>query len=241
MIPIGKRLYVRLEQGEKFKIRITNRLSIPIRFGLWVDGVNSVGSTVENPGLIDDLNGFNSRVWILHGAEETDAKATFAVGYRVGNVAQEAPFVVDREENALATMLGAGEKIGLITGIIYTADVPVRKPIPVFPPDLPGRPGRRRIGIIPGEFKPARVDWVPSRIGPMVAAMSVYYRTGEEIRQLQSVVDYVASPNETELFRDLSRAQAVAENPSVTGDDSTETAKPRKETDPFRAPDTDSR
>lgn len=225
LIPIGNRLYVRLEQGEKFKVRFTNRLRVPVRFGLWVDGVNSIGSRLENPGRIGELKDFNSRVWILNG------EGTYAVGYRSGNVRSEAPFVVDREENALATSLGAGEKIGIITGIVYTSDAPVTRPVAIA---IPGSPNTRG-GVVQGKFTPARVKWIPSRIGPMVAAMSVYYRTGQEIEQLQSLVDIVKSPNETNLFRKVNQQKSDTDG-KTNEKGAKQVNRTDNEADPFRDP-----
>jgi hypothetical protein len=166
LIPYDGKMLVRLEHGETFTIRVTNSLNVAVRFGAWIDGVNTIGKRMENPGMVNEVQDLNGRIWFFKGGTKFDFN-----GWRENDVVSQREFVVDRPENSVAASLGSSEKLGMITGIFYQAGNEQPR-------------ARGAIGIGQGNVRQVPVQFVRSTVGPMLAAMTVYYRTQKELDEI---------------------------------------------------------
>ena len=161
-------IFVQLDHGERFEIRTINSLKCPVRCGIWVDGINminnGVGDTTPwNPGMVSDVQSLNSRIWFLWPESGYSFK-----GWTASDVASQREFVVDRPGNSLANTLGNTQRLGKITALFYQAGA-----------ELP-----KAKGIVEGPKIDFGGTFVRSHVGPMLAAMTINYRTASELKIL---------------------------------------------------------
>jgi len=111
---IGDRMYVALEPGETYYVRVDNRSNQPVFIALFVDGINILGKKREHPG--------KCRYWRIGPAPDF---ARFRGWYSgTGSTLVEEEFTITPAEDTVAGRSGFFEALGMITAVIYTVGTP---------------------------------------------------------------------------------------------------------------------
>lgn len=179
LIPVKDRLYVALEPGDVYQIRVESRSPRPAYLSLFVDGINILGKTREHPST--------SKFWRLAAGQ----KAQFA-GWTTGGGGQykQEEFMIAPADSTVAAEQGFGQQLGMITGVFYTfglEGLPEPPPPAQFADDntlgasMPGAygtgAGRQTVLRLEEQSGPER--------GIILAAMTVHYAPSAEIDLLK--------------------------------------------------------
>jgi len=193
-------IFVQLDHGERFEIRTINLLKYPVRCGLWVDGVNMINNgpgdtTPWNPGMVQSVQSLNSRIWHLWPESSYSFK-----GWTSSDLKSQREFVVDRPQNSLAATLGNADRLGKITALFYQAGA-----------EIPKAKGEAGVG------EGAKIDFggvlVRSHVGPMLAAMTINYRTANELKLLLNSGKQISPPPPTTTTDEATPFPVAAKRP----------------------------
>lgn len=184
-VEIDGALYVPLSIGEKYQLHVTNRDEHPVFAAIYIDGLNTIGQKRERPDSTD-----TNRTWWFRptGNEARVIEGWFQHDSSGTNRPQVDEFVVTAASDSLAATTAEpggetfGSSLGLITAIFYTygtEGIPVTR-APKPPPESSIGTGRgARI-----DSRVASYDTQKKLKGLMLAAVTLYYRTPEQIAQL---------------------------------------------------------
>jgi len=199
-------LLVELNQGEVYRIVLDNQSHKPVYCALFIDGANSIDRVVVEPSQLA-----TRQHWFLppvSGRRHIDGFST--IGPDGSRDFQR--FTIAPREQAVGQGAGLESNIGMITAIFYTYGMDGIQ----LPPesmtrgrDMPRSP----LGTIAGAGGRDRVDLVRGSRGLMLAAMTFYYRSGEEIAALLN----------GQGSQDDALAYVAASVPPPIGDDGTPT------------------
>jgi len=172
----GAPLVVELNAGEVYRIVLDNQSHKPVYCALYIDGANSVDKVVVEPSQLE-----TRRHWFLppmSGRRHIDGFSTIRCD---GSRAFHRFTIATRDE---VVQQGASfePNIGMITAVFYTygMDGIQLPPESMAPRALP----RAAFGTIGGSGGQDRVELVRGRRGLMLAAMTFYYRSSEQVALL---------------------------------------------------------
>jgi hypothetical protein len=176
--PIDRDLYVALNENEKYAIQVWNTGPRPVYIALYIDGINTIGKSLEGPAETTA-----GRTWyVVPSAKHATINGYLTIGKAGESRQTSEEFVVARSENSLAGQRGFVDRLGLITAVVYDF-IPVdsEKAIP-------------RIGTTAGKKEDIEIkDWGKGRRGVMLAAITLRYATPSEIEALRSSTNSTAS------------------------------------------------
>jgi hypothetical protein len=172
-VQVDGKLYVALEPGEVYAIRVKNLGPRPIYSAVFVDGINILGKTRETPA--------SCRYWSLKAGEP----ATFRGWYTgMEGSFKEEEFMVAPADDTVAVGQGFDQNLGLITVVDYTvgmADVPEA---PTLKAMVTG--GTFGTGTS-GKTRELKLEQrAGDRPGVILAAVTIHYATSSQIKQLQA-------------------------------------------------------
>lgn len=174
---IGDKWYVRLDPGETFQLRVQNRSPEDAFFGVYLDGVNTIGRQAEHPLITP-----TKRHWFVKKQSGPLAiRGWLNADPRSAEQESLAFRIVPRDES-VAHEEGIDTAFGQVTALIYTARHEGVL-IPKEPLRTRGDNGLFAVGTGPAER--LKVDFVPGRRGQLLAAITLHYRTGDELAALR--------------------------------------------------------
>lgn len=167
---IGNDYYVALNAGDQPEIVIGNRTSKNVLVGLYVDGENTIEKVYQHPLQTPTGGHWNFKAdyrgkvsgWRFRGDEKTDRDTI-------------RPFIVTRD--AVATdQRSADDPTGTITAMFYSSGTKGLE----IPPEIK----IRGVNIEAGEPESIEKRRSPGKKGLLLAAVTIYYRTSQEIQTL---------------------------------------------------------
>lgn len=165
-VPIEGEYYVTLNAGDEPEILFYNKCQRDVMVGLYIDGENTREKVREHP-----LNTPTQRHWIV----QPQFLASFN-GFQFRKDQSICPFVVKRESEPTGGR-SVGDHSGTITALVYTNGTPGI--------DTPEPPVFRGVNIEGGAREPAQIRTRPGKKGLMLAAVTIHYRSSEEMKALQ--------------------------------------------------------
>ena len=172
-VKVGDQLYVTLEPGDVYKIRVKNQCPQRVYLSLFVDGINTLGKQREHPS--------SSRYWSL----DAGAEALFR-GWVTGEAGKyhEEEFMIAPADQTVGYQQGFSEKLGIITAVFYTVgtegvpEAPTMKAAMVSGTFGTGTSGKTR--------ELSLEDKAGARPGIILAAVTIRYVTSSELKQIQN-------------------------------------------------------
>lgn len=177
---IGDRLYIQLEPGEEFAVRVGNSTGHKLFMGIWIDGVNIYGKMLEHP-----LNVPTYRCWVVRdGLRDGELAGWFELDKKGMSTGRIHHFAIGERSQALAVRQGAGDSLGMITCIVYTDGLQGF----AHPkgPRVSKDSAVPRYGVVEGAEEKKLVTYDKGVKGIMLAAVTLYYRSGEELKELRT-------------------------------------------------------
>ncbi len=110
---IGGRVYVALEPGESYHVRVQNRTDQPVFAALFVDGLNALGKKREHPG--------SCRYWRIAANDYARFRGWYS---GTGSTLVEEEFYITPAEDTVAGRSGFFDALGMITAVLYTVGTP---------------------------------------------------------------------------------------------------------------------
>jgi hypothetical protein len=165
LIPIGDRYYLTASDGETVEFWVQNRTGHKVLLGLYIDGENTLGKKFQHP-----LQTPTENHWVLPPGKRT-VRSWYSPAKK-----EKSPLIVRREPGFTGGTAG-GDPSGTITAMFYTdgtRGIDVPPPIRV-----------RGVNIEAGEPEPAELRTMPGRKGLMLAAVTIHYRSSEEMKALR--------------------------------------------------------
>jgi len=163
---IGGQVYVALEPGEAYHVRVDNHTDQAVFAALFVDGINALGKKREHPG--------SCRYWRLAPHDYARFRGWYS---GTGSTLVEEEFTITPAEDSVAGQAGFFEALGMITVVIYTVGTPqqqVAMGVPGTSEPWPGafsQPYRQRAGERPKAAAPQRAGPAPrAGAAPQAAA-----------------------------------------------------------------------
>jgi len=206
----GAPLLVELNEGEVYRVILENRSQKPALCALYIDGANSIDKVVVEPSQLGI--GQHWRLAPLGKYNVVGFCTVDADGYQ-----HYAEFTIARRQEAVAQGASFEPNIGMITAIFYTDGMDGIEPVPErLTPRGPDALPRAAFGTVGGRRGEAQLKMVHARRGLMLAAMTFYYRSGE---QVASLLDGEGSQSDP-------LAHLTAYVPPAVGDDSPPTPSP---------------
>lgn len=172
---IGGEFYLPVSDGEQIATYFQNRTSKDVLLGLYIDGENSRGKVYQHPRQTR-----TEGHWWLKANTVTRVR-----GWAIADAVQDEPgklksnlssFVVRRESTPRGDRM-AGDPHGSIVAIFYTNGT---EGIDVPPPVV-----TMGVDIEAGDPEPAILRTRPGSKGLMLAAVTIFYRTHEELDDLR--------------------------------------------------------
>ena len=208
---IGGKFFVRLERGEEYAVSLWNKSEKPAYFAVYIDGVNSISRDPSRRGLEHPLDTDTLRHWYLaanSGERRIDGWYTVD---RSRNLETTESFRVVTGSESVAAGENMLSNLGMITAVVYTVGMD----------QVPQGPQMARKGLSPGYLGTGKgtksdvrmADGERTPRGVMLAAMTIYYRTGDELAQLRRGAASTVAVTDTGK-----REDAVASNRPATFD-----------------------
>ena len=173
---IGDKLYVELNPGQTFGVRMQNDLDRPVLCALYIDGVNTVGQQFQHPLVSPPTDR-----WSLVPHYRGRIDGWFNRGLANGPQTIQ-PFRIVSKSGSVAA--GFGQSVdgnfGMITAIFYTNGVEGINPAPSF---VAAR-GTTQFAVGADQATAINVNFHDAKAGLILAAITVHYRTGEELNGL---------------------------------------------------------
>jgi hypothetical protein len=168
---VGGKIYVALDPGDTYWIRVENKIPRPVYMSVFVDGVNVQGKKREHPA--------NAKYWYLKPNYTSNLKGWYTG--QAGNYSVE-EFVIAPASDTVAAGQGFGQQLGLITVVFNTIGmqgIPKSGMIAFAP--MPGS-----FGTGAGRRTGTRLEMVEGDPpGLILAAMTVYYVTSARLEELR--------------------------------------------------------
>jgi len=172
---VGGRLYVTLEPGESYKIRVQNRSPRRVYTSVFVDGVNILGKELETPE--------SSRYWGLDPGKLGQFGGW--VTQKDGKAVEE-EFMIAPADDTVAVGKNFSDNLGMITAVYYTvgmADVPEA---PAMKAGIVG--GTFGTGVSGKERDLSLEEKSGARPGLILAATTIHYLTSSQLKRLRTDV-----------------------------------------------------
>lgn len=178
---------VELNPDEEYSIVLNNGSDKPVYVALFVDGVNTIGKQRELPA---DTPRF--RHWYL----KPNSGDRPIEGWYTKNESKDEyieKFTIVPRENSVAEGLGWSDNIGSITAVFYTVGLENT----AFPAGTRTKSLKQgAFGTGAGTKKDVKIDGVLAEDpGVILAAMTIQYRTAEELKDANPVDDIKPSPD----------------------------------------------
>ncbi len=210
---IDGQLYAALQAGEQYAVRIINRSPRPVYVALFIDGLNTISQNVEGDAghrfeTPDECPYF--RTWLVRENKTGVIANWWRRDLKAGGVQARSPLIAAAADASLAASSGSKLRSGMITAVFFAygdSDVPQAE-------TLVRRSGiESLLGTAAGQEREAKfsLDSSKKKKGVMLAAMTLYYRSPEQLLQSdeQDDVDLPEEQNE----------QDDAAVPEETGDE----------------------
>ncbi len=159
--------YLTANDGETVEFYFQNNSAHQVLLGLYIDGENTFGKRYQHP-----LQTPTENHWVL----PADGKNYAVRSWHSPAKSEQSPIVVRRQPGPTGGR-SAGDPSGTITAIFYTngtEGIDVPPPIQV-----------RGVNIEAGEPEPAQLRTMPGRKGLMLAAVTIHYRSSDEMGALR--------------------------------------------------------
>jgi len=186
----GPKYAVAMDEGDLYSVRLRNDSDKPVYAGLYIDGLTSIDKELREPANVE-----TRRHWHLR-ANGTEGE--IAGWYEIERDDKGKPrqpqyyneFKIVPRKGGEPVALGKGfeENLGMITAIFYTVGMDgVDQPGDnALPPNMRGMP-LADFGTGLGDRKKEDLEHVKGKPrGLMLAAVTVYYRTTEQIEKLRA-------------------------------------------------------
>jgi hypothetical protein len=176
---IGDELFVRLDPGENFSIRLQNDDTRPVLCALYIDGVNTIGRQFQHPLMNPPADrwsltpGYHGKIdgWLIRGNSDN-----------AQNALQRFRIVPKPQSVAAGFGQSVDGNFGMITAIFYTNGIAGIEPIPTL---LAGGPrGGSQFGVGADQADAIKLNFTDSKAGLMLAAMTIHYRSDKELNDL---------------------------------------------------------
>lgn len=215
--------FVELNPGETYSLRLYNEEKKSVFMGLYVDGVNTINQVMEAPQEAP-----TKRHWSLKPGYAGKVNGWFQIN-EFGDAEFE-EFVIVDTSNSKAVQVNGGltEQLGMITAIIYTDGMDIGAQYPTV--DEQSRNGGGAFATGGGARKLAQLAFNKGNRGLMLAAVTVHYRTAEELVALRKEAERLAM-NETPMNPGTTEAP-LAKPPAGVD----EPVNPIRTVDPVRTP-----
>lgn len=165
LVPVGDRFYLTASDGERIEFWFQNRSNHKVLVALYIDGENTLGQAYQHP-----LQTPTENHWVLPPHQKKRVRGWYSLVNR-----ETSPLLVKRKSGPTAAA-AAGDPSGAITAIFYTDGTPgVDVPAPIHV---------RGVDIGAGEPEPAELRTMPGKKGLMLAAVTIHYRSPEEMKTL---------------------------------------------------------
>ncbi|MEQ8791691.1 MAG: hypothetical protein RIC55_35840 [Pirellulaceae bacterium] len=174
-----------LEDEEEYSIELTNDTDQPALVALYVDGISTIDKELREPRELE-----NARHWVLKPNYTGAIDGWYTLDEDKEKPQKANRFKIVPRDESVAGQKGFDGKIGMITAIFYVNDAASGKLID-YPADslLDGL----KSGIPTGAFGTGlgkkfeqKLNFVKARRGPLLAALTIYYRTQQEIDDIRS-------------------------------------------------------
>lgn len=166
---IGEDIYVAVEEGDTYTLRVWNKSPKPVYMGMYIDGINTIGKELEGPAFTPA-----NRMWYLAPAPGKRRIGGFlTIGVAGATEQTEEKFLVSSREESIAAGKNFTDRLGIITAVVFD-----------FVP-LDGAKAIPSIGTKAGEKSQIQVrEWGTGKRGAVLAAISVRYCTNAELDAL---------------------------------------------------------
>jgi len=174
----GAPLLTELNGGEEYRVILENQGHKQVYCALFIDGANSIDRVVVEPS---DLK--TKRHWVLPPMSGRRSIAGYSTVKPDGSRTFHRFTLASRQE-AVEQGSSFEQNIGMITAIFYTygMDGIERPPESMTPRAMP----RSAFGTVAGSRGQDQLELVPGSRGLMLAAVTFYYRSSEEVAQLRN-------------------------------------------------------
>jgi len=184
-------LYVRLEPGENFGIRLQNDDTRPVLCAVYIDGVNTIGKQFQHPLMNPPADrwsltpGYQGRIdgWFVRG--NSDNSSDSLQRFRIVPKPQ-------------AVAAGFGQTVegnfGMITAIFYTNGIAGIVPVPTIV--AAGSRGGSQFGIGADRADAINLNFTDAKAGLMLSAMTIHYRSGKELDDLKKLRNSTSIANQ---------------------------------------------
>jgi len=187
----GPKYVVAMDEGDLYSIRLRNDSDKPVYVGFYIDGLTSIDKELREPANVETrrhwhwhANGTVGEIAGWYEIERDDrGKPRQPQYYNEFKIVPK-----EKEEESVALGKGFEENLGMITAIFYTVgmdgvDQPSDKDLPIAMRGMPSAD----FGTGMGDRKKEDLEHVKGKHrGLMLAALTVYYRTTEEIEKLRA-------------------------------------------------------
>ncbi|MEQ8787120.1 MAG: hypothetical protein RIC55_12510 [Pirellulaceae bacterium] len=176
---------VPLEPGEQYSIQLTNNTSQPALVALYVDGVGTIDKQFCEPRWLD-----NARHWVLKPNYVGDVDGWYALKPENLRPQRGQRFVIAPRRNSIAAQQGFAGNLGMITALFYANDAVSGKYIDYPDDDLlegfRSTLAEGAFGTSAGPRFERGITVSKVRRGLLLAAVTIYYRTPEEISAIRA-------------------------------------------------------
>lgn len=172
----GAPLLVELNEGEVYRVILDNQSHKPVLCALFIDGANSIDRVVVEPSDLETRRHW--RLSAMSGRRNINGFSTITPD----GIQDYGRFTIVPRREAVEQGASFEQNIGMITAIFYTQGMEgiERPPKSMTPRAMP----RSAFGTVGGSRGQDKVELIRSSRGLMLAAVTFYYRSSQEVAQL---------------------------------------------------------
>ena len=179
----GKYL-IELNPGEEYSVQLINDTQHRALVALYIDGINSIDKELREPADLE-----NGRHWGLKPDHTGNIEGWFMIDSSLKMQKGNKFRIVERSES-VAAQKGFEDNIGTITAIFYVNDAASGKLVE-YPDDklldnVRSVFGESQFGTGSGDEFDKKLEFSGAKRGMMLAAVTLYYRSQEEIEDILS-------------------------------------------------------
>lgn len=172
--PVGNKVYTVLDPGETYKIHLGAAGQKDVYASLFVDGINVLGKQREHPA--------KSRYWYIQPGKTHAFSGWTLPTAKPGEYTTE-EFTITLADDSVAAGQGFGDRLGLITCVIYNVGVEgVPKAPGMYAAMNPGSfgtgAGRQSDVTLQEQSGPPA--------GPLLSAVTIHYVTSSELERIKA-------------------------------------------------------